>query len=79
MGVSDGKMKVTFPDGAKSNFTPVQFHFHSPSENTINGKNYDLEMHIVHQYADGGFGGVLAFFFDTTRCSNGNPSLPNPC
>ncbi|KAJ3705946.1 hypothetical protein LUZ61_009651 [Rhynchospora tenuis] len=26
-----------------------QFHWHSPSEHTINGQRYDLEMHIVHQ------------------------------
>ena len=29
-------------------FNAVQFHFHSPSEHTHNGKHYDLEMHIVH-------------------------------
>jgi carbonic anhydrase len=29
-------------------FNPVQFHFHSPSEHTHNGKHYDLEMHVVH-------------------------------
>jgi carbonic anhydrase len=25
----------------------LQFHFHSPSEHTFNGKNYDLEVHFV--------------------------------
>ena len=25
-----------------------QFHFHNPSENTINGEFYPLEMHLVH-------------------------------
>ncbi|KAJ1701541.1 hypothetical protein LUZ63_001320 [Rhynchospora breviuscula] len=29
-----------------------QFHWHSPSEHTINGQRYDLEMHIVHQNID---------------------------
>lgn len=29
-------------------YEPMQFHFHSPSEHTINGKQYPLEMHIVH-------------------------------
>lgn len=28
-----------------------QFHFHSPSEHTIAGKSFDMEMHIVHQKA----------------------------
>jgi len=27
----------------------VQFHFHSPSEHTINGTQYDAELHLVHQ------------------------------
>lgn len=26
-----------------------QFHFHSPSEHTVNGNAYPLEMHLVHQ------------------------------
>lgn len=29
-------------------FTAVQFHLHSKSEHTIDGKRYDMEMHIVH-------------------------------
>lgn len=29
-------------------FTAVQFHFHAKSEHTIDGKRYDMEMHIVH-------------------------------
>ncbi len=31
-------------------FLPLsQFHFHSPSEHTINGAHYPLEMHMVHK------------------------------
>ena len=26
-----------------------QFHFHTPSEHTINGVHYPLEMHMVHK------------------------------
>ena len=26
-----------------------QFHFHHPSETTIDGRQYDLELHLVHQ------------------------------
>ncbi len=26
-----------------------QFHFHSPSEHSINGVHYPLEMHMVHK------------------------------
>lgn len=30
-----------------------QFHFHAPSENTIHGKSYAMEMHLVHKNANG--------------------------
>ncbi|OMO91539.1 Alpha carbonic anhydrase [Corchorus olitorius] len=30
-----------------------QCHWHSPSEHTINGRRYDLELHLVHVSADG--------------------------
>jgi carbonic anhydrase len=28
-------------------YKALQFHIHSPSEHTVNGKNYDAEMHLV--------------------------------
>ena len=31
----------------------VQFHFHKPSEEKINGKVYDMVVHLVHQSKDG--------------------------
>jgi len=34
-------------------FELKQFHFHGPSEHTINGQYFELEMHLVHQSADG--------------------------
>jgi len=37
---------------------------HAPSEHTINGYHYDLELHVVHLFADGTLGGVLGTFFD---------------
>ena len=27
----------------------LQFHFHAPSEHTVNGNFYDMEMHLVHK------------------------------
>ncbi|MBF0625075.1 MAG: carbonic anhydrase family protein [Magnetococcales bacterium] len=35
-------------------FELVQFHFHTPSENTIQGKSYPMEVHLVHKNAEGG-------------------------
>jgi carbonic anhydrase len=34
-------------------FVLKQFHFHSPSENEINGKSFPLEAHFVHVADDG--------------------------
>lgn len=34
-------------------FQLKQFHFHSPSENTIKGKTFPLEVHFVHASEDG--------------------------
>src|SRR6266568_170428 len=33
-------------------FDLLQFHFHTPSEHTLDGKPFPLEMHLVHQAAD---------------------------
>jgi carbonic anhydrase len=30
-------------------FDLVQFHFHHPSEHRLNGKTYDMELHLVHK------------------------------
>lgn len=32
-----------------TNWRAVQFHFHAPCEHTVDGKQYDVELHIVHQ------------------------------
>merc|ERR1712046_22142 len=41
----------------------LQFHFHAPSENTINGNFFDLEAHLVHR-SPHGESLVLAHFFN---------------
>lgn len=41
----------------------AQFHFHTPSENTVDGKHFPMEMHMVHQSKSGKFA-VLAIFFE---------------
>lgn len=30
----------------------LQFHFHTPSEHTVDGKTFPLELHLVHQASD---------------------------
>lgn len=34
-------------------FDLVQFHFHGPSEHTVGGRSYPLELHLVHKDATG--------------------------
>jgi carbonic anhydrase len=34
-------------------FELVQFHFHAPSEHTVDGRHYPIEMHLVHRSEDG--------------------------
>ncbi len=34
-------------------FQLLQYHFHSPSEHTVGGKHYPMEMHMVHKSAGG--------------------------
>jgi carbonic anhydrase len=43
-----------------------QFHYHSPSENTINGRFFDMEAHHVHLSEDGRYL-VLAVMMDATE------------
>ncbi|KAK7404757.1 hypothetical protein VNO78_05714 [Psophocarpus tetragonolobus] len=35
-----------------------QFHWHSPSEHTIDGRRFDLELHMVHQTPSGQTAGI---------------------
>jgi carbonic anhydrase len=43
-------------NGAKYNF--YQVHWHSPSENTVDGKSFPMEAHFVHQLDDKDQGGT---------------------
>jgi carbonic anhydrase len=38
--------------GGPQRFNGAQFHFHSPSEHSVDGKLMDLEMHTVHLPAE---------------------------
>jgi carbonic anhydrase len=58
-------MRADYPAG-NGNFLIVgdkryeltQFHFHHPSEERINGKTYDMVLHLMHQGSDGKVVGV---------------------
>ena len=47
-----------------------QFHFHTPSEHTVDGEHHSMEMHLVHQSASGTFAVVAGFFVEGARNEN---------
>ncbi len=47
-------------------FELLQFHFHRPSEERINGRQYDMDAHLVHKDADGKLG-VVAVLLERGR------------
>ena len=63
---SNAEFLIKFPDSTADLFSPGSFHFHAPSEHTINGQQFDAEMHIVHTYkgTEGQLGAVIGIFFD---------------
>ena len=46
----------------------VQFHFHTPSEEAINGKRYPMVAHLVHQTVDGQLA-VIALLIEAGKAS----------
>ena len=50
-------------------FELKQFHFHSPSEHTLNGKSFPMEMHLVHADKDGNLA-VVSVLMSEARADN---------
>jgi len=70
----------TFSFGDKT-YNLKQFHFHTPSEHTLDGQHAPMEMHMVHQGADGSLA-VVGVLFKEGNVPNENFSkiianLPN--
>ncbi len=54
-------VQVNFPEGSSlkvggDSYHLLQLHFHTPSENAVNGRYYPMEMHLVHKTKDGVLG-----------------------
>ena len=69
-------VQVNIKDGDTLNingeaYTLKQFHFHTPSENHINGKSFPLEAHFVHATKDGKLAVIAVMFQEGTA----NPTL----
>jgi carbonic anhydrase len=50
----------------------VQFHFHKPSEERLDGKSYDMVAHLVHKDADGKLAVVAVLL---AKAEAGNPLI----
>ena len=51
-------IQVTYDEGstvelAGKSYGLVQYHFHSPSEHTVDGEHFPMEIHFVHRSEDG--------------------------
>lgn len=79
-------IQVTVDEGSTFSFGDKtyglkQFHFHTPSEHTVDGKSMPMEMHLVHQSGDGNLA-VVSVLFTEGKVANENFSkiianLPN--
>ena len=82
---SKSTLSLAFADKLTTLYNPLQFHFHAPSEHTVDGKFYDLEVHFVHTLADQASGAnkytVYGVFFDveTGEIIQSFPCLPIYC
>ncbi len=60
-------IQVTYQSGSNLSvseqvFELKQFHFHTPSENQINGTSFPLEVHLVHADRDGNLAVIAVLF-----------------
>ncbi|MCU0245953.1 MAG: carbonic anhydrase family protein [Bryobacter sp.] len=67
-------IQINYTEGDKlklgdEEFELIQYHFHSPSEHTVAGKQYAMEMHLVHKSASGKLAVIGVF---------GEEGAPNP-
>lgn len=72
----NAELQTTYADESRDFWTPLQFHFHAPSEHSVDGKLYDAEVHFVHYRKDSEtvdddgnvvgvtLGAVVGIFFD---------------
>ncbi len=54
-----------------------QFHFHGLSEHTFEGQSQDMELHFVHQNAEGVNAVVGVLMVAARRVARSHPSSPH--
>jgi carbonic anhydrase len=55
----------------------VQFHYHAPSEHTMDGEPFPAELHIVHKNADGGLAVIGILLEEGTENAAYQPFIDN--
>ena len=76
-----GDPSLSLVASGNTDYVLKQFHVHAPSEHTIGGKEYPLEMHFVHLSATGKpfeatpFAAVVAVMFEEDASGQDNPEL----
>ncbi len=63
---SDSRQSIKL---AKKRFYLREFHFHHPSEHWVNGKQYSMEMHLVHRSVDDDSIAVIGVFLELGEAS----------
>ncbi|NDY41892.1 carbonic anhydrase family protein [Dissulfurirhabdus thermomarina] len=74
----DRYIEVEGADGTWERYRLVQFHFHTLSEHTVDGRHFDMEMHLVHAndaYLAGQPGGKLSVIGVFIRKGRENKAL----
>lgn len=56
-------------------FALRSFHFHAPSEHTVDGRNYPMEMHFVHENARGNLAVVSVMLAESRGASRAYDAL----
>jgi carbonic anhydrase len=73
-----GTMQVSMPEGVDyylrgQRHRLLQFHFHTPSEHTLDGRHLAMELHLVHKNLETGNLAVLGVFIEA-----GEGWMPHP-
>lgn len=71
-------IQVNYTDGdtlllGDTSFLLRQYHFHAPSEHTLDGRHFPMEMHLVHQSDDGALAVVGVFIAEGAHNAGFDP------
>jgi Eukaryotic-type carbonic anhydrase len=65
--------------GTVGQYRPLQLHVHAPSEHLIDGRQFDLELHVVYKSLDiDGKLSVIGVMFDSHNENSGSSEGDNP-